>query len=201
MWAGGFGGRRGRGGGADLVRPPGRQRRQRFLGRGGLGAAFGEEDGCADRWCHQHRRGDRSGPVLGVDQGDRGGTLGGGGRRVDGERGSGGVRGRVGAADPGRVVGGEAGEAELARGRGGLLTVVARLGGHARGGCAGLRARLVLAAAGPADDRDHDEGDRDHDQEGKQLRRQRLWLARGARRARRLWLWGRLLLCFGLGRN
>ena len=63
---------------------------------------------------------------------------------------------RIAAADPGRVVGREAGEAELACAR-------ARAGLNARRRCF-RRPGLVLAAAGAADDRDDDEPDCDHDQ-------------------------------------
>src|ERR1044072_1018416 len=66
------------------------------------------------------RRGDRAAPVVAVDQGDGLWSLlaGGVGGKGDGSR----VRGRVGAADPGRVGGCEGGVAELLGGWGaGLL--------------------------------------------------------------------------------
>ena len=95
-----------------------------------------------------------------------------GGRGEDGERGAGGVGGRVGAADPGRVVGREAGIAE-------------RFGGLRRGGGAprsadpparrrrrGRRlAGAAVLAAGPPDDRDDDEDEGEDDERDQQLRR------------------------------
>ena len=108
-------------------------------GRVGQVATRGDEQRRSHRRRHQHRGRDRALPVVFVDEGHRGGPLRDGGRGEDGERHAGRGGRRVGAADPGRVVGGEGRVAEFfGRLGGGRLLFFGRLFG--RGGPAPARA-------------------------------------------------------------
>ena len=137
------------------------ERVERFTGRLGDVFGAGEEDRRPHRFGHQHRGGDRPGPVFFADQRHRGGPLRLGGRGEDGEGGAGGVGGRVGAADPGRVVGREAGVAER-------FGALARAVSSERGSLVGRRcgagagALPVVPTAAAPDDRgdDEDQGQR-----------------------------------------
>jgi hypothetical protein len=125
---------------ARLLGPGGAEGVERGLRRVGQLVAVGEQERRAQRPAHQLRGGDRRAPVLAVDERD------GGGPRVARARGEDrlghtrGVRDRVGAAHARRVLGGEAGEAEVLRG----LLVVARL---PHDGLARLVGRVLAAAA------------------------------------------------------
>jgi hypothetical protein len=141
---------------------------ERFLGRLGDLVGAGEEDRRPHRFGHQHRGGDRPGPVFFADHGHRVGSLLGRHRGEGGEGGPGRVGRRRGAPDPDGVVGREARVAERfgALGRGLLRT---RLAGG-RGGGGRRSFRVVLAAAAP-DDRGDDEDESKDDERHQGFRR------------------------------
>ena len=147
------------------------ERVERFRGRVGEAVGAGDQHRRPHRRRHQHRGGDRARPVVFADQGHRGRALGGGGRGEHRERHAGGVGGRVGAADPGRVAGREGGVAELfgALGRRCSAGVGCRRWRRRRGRGGGLG--VVLGAAAAADHGGDDEDDRDQDQRGDPLQR------------------------------
>ena len=172
---------------AKAAAPPGRlspagvERVERFGGRVGEPAGFGDQQRRPHRFGHQHRAGDGAGPVFLADQRDRRGALRWGGRGEGGERRRGRDRGGVGAADPGRVVGREAREAEL---RGGFGRAFARVFARrraARSAGAGAPPRVPRSSRRCRRGRGDDEDDRDHDQRREQLRGQRLRLAAARR--------------------
>ena len=118
---------------------------------GGVGkvAAGGDEQRRPHRGRHQDCRRDRSLPVAFVDQRDRRGPLRDLGRGEDGERHAGRGGRRVGAADPGRVVGGKRRVAQFFGrfGGGGLLFLGRRFGRGLDRRRRGLFVLLVRAAA------------------------------------------------------
>ena len=139
-----FGVERGDGADPDHLRAAGvlgagrLQRVERVLGRAREPVgAVGVEQRRADRRGHQDAGGQADAPVVDVGEHDGPGARDRGRRRVDGARGAGGVGDRVGAADPGRVLGGERREAEVLRG--------GRLGALGAGRRGGLRRLGVVA--------------------------------------------------------
>jgi len=164
------------------------ERGERFFARLGGRFGAGEEEWHADRRRHQDRGSDCRQPVVFGNQSDGRRPLRGRDRGEDGEGDGGGVFGRGGAADPGRVVGREGRIAEAFaafRGRRLLFAVFVRrfLGDHDRRRAGTARARLVIgAAAGTGDEDEDDETDRDDDEAADQQQRPRH--ARPARRFR-----------------
>ena len=127
------------------------QRGQRVGARRGQAPAVREQDRGAYRRAHQHGGGDRALPVAAVHERDRQRSRGGGGPGIDRARRPGGVGRGIRAADPGRVLGREGGEAEGAGGR----LVAALLADHRALADLGL----VLAAAGRGERGAGEQGD------------------------------------------
>ncbi len=197
---------------AKVATPPvllvalGVERVECFRGRVGQVVGGGDQDRRPNRRGHQDRGGDGAGPVVFADQRHRGRPLRGSGGREDGKGHAGGVGGRVGAPDPGRVPGREGRVAELF---GGLAR--RRLGARRSRWPAWAPGRLrwksVLGAAAAADHGGDDEDDRDHDQRCDSLQCSGDRLAPTPLRLRRPCGLGRAAgffsraVCLGLGRG
>ncbi len=174
------------GGAADGkgLRFVGRAAPLRIEGVEGLGrrvgkiAAGGDEQRRPHRGGHQDRRRDRALPVVFVDQRDRRGSLRDLGRGEDGERHAGRGGRSVGAADPGRVVGGKRRVAQLFGrfGGGGLLFLGRRFGCGLDRRRRGLFVLLVRAAATEHGGDEEDQRDQDETADRLQRRRDRLAL-------------------------